>query len=90
MPNVVEHFPVLIVVISLLSAFTIFVAGLINKKSCIFISIATLIAQFVMSIIILDHVMTKGPIHYWLGGWKPPWGIEYVMDALNAYVLVIL
>jgi len=43
-----------------------------------------------MSIFILRHVLTKGTIYYWLGGWKPPWGIEYVVDALNAYVLVIL
>jgi len=43
-----------------------------------------------MSIFILHHVTTVGTIHYWLGGWAPPWGIEYVVDALNAYVLVIL
>jgi len=88
--SVVEHFPILTVAISLLSAFTIFVAGWINKKSCVFISIATLIAQFLMSMAILNHVMTKESIHYWLGGWKPPWGIEYVVDPLNAYILVIL
>ncbi|MBE0517095.1 MAG: monovalent cation/H+ antiporter subunit D family protein [Methanophagales archaeon] len=86
----VEQFPVLIIAISLLSAFTILVAGLVNKKSCCFISIATILLQFVMSIVILDHVLTVGTIHYWLGGWKPPWGIEYLVDALNAYVLVIV
>ncbi len=43
-----------------------------------------------MSVFILNHVLTIGTIHYWLGGWAPPWGIEYVVDALNAYVLVIL
>jgi len=31
-----------------------------------------------------------GTIHYWLGGWRPPWGIEYVVDALNAFVLVVI
>ena len=86
----VEHFPVLVVAISLLSAFTILIAGWRNKKSCAFISIATILVQFVMSIFILRHVLTKGTIYYWLGGWRPPWGIEYVVDALNAYILVIL
>lgn len=76
--------------VSLISAITILVGGWINKKTSCFISIATILAQFVMSIFILNHVLTKGPIHYWLGGWKPPWGIEYVMDTLNAYILVIL
>ncbi len=87
---IVEQFPVLVVAISLLSAFTILVAGLVNKKSCCFISIATILVQLVMAFYILNHVLTEGTIHYWLGGWKPPWGIEYVVDALNAYVLVIV
>jgi multicomponent Na+:H+ antiporter subunit D len=86
----VEHFPVLIVALSLVSAFTIFVAGWINKKSCFYISFATILVQLIMAISILDHVLTVGPIHYWLGGWMPPWGIEYVMDPLNAYILIVL
>jgi len=90
MLSAVEHFPLLVVVLSLFSAFTIFIAGWINRRSCVFLSIATLIAQFVMSVVILRRVLTHGPIHYRLGGWVPPWGIEYVMDALNAYVLVVL
>jgi len=90
MISVVEHFPVLVIVISLLSAFTILIVGRLNKKSCCFISIATILVQFVMSIFSLNHVRTVGTIRYWLGGWSPPWGIEYVVDALNAYVLVIL
>ncbi|CAD6493696.1 MAG: NAD(P)H-quinone oxidoreductase subunit 2, chloroplastic [Candidatus Argoarchaeum ethanivorans] len=90
MLSVVEHFPVLIIVISLLSAFTILIAGWLNKKSCCLISFATILVQLVMSIFILHHVLTVGTINYWLGGWSPPWGIEYVVDALNAYVLVIL
>ncbi len=86
----VEQFPVLVVAISLLSAFTILIAGRVNKKSCCFISIATILLQLIMAFFILHHVLTKGTIHYWLGGWKPPWGIEYLVDALNAYLLVII
>nr|QNO54019.1 F(420)H(2) dehydrogenase subunit N [Methanosarcinales archaeon ANME-1 ERB6] len=86
----VEHFPVLVVAISLLSAFTILIAGYLNKKSCWFISFATILVQLVMAVFILNHVLTVGTIHYWLGGWSPPWGIEYLVDALNAYVLVII
>ena len=86
----VEQFPVLVVAISMLSAFIILIAGRVNKKSCCFISIATILLQLIMAFFILNHVLTKGTIHYWLGGWKPPWGIEYLVDALNAYVLVIV
>jgi multicomponent Na+:H+ antiporter subunit D len=90
MSSVVEHFPVLVVVVSLLSAITILIAGWINRKTPCYISIATLLGQFIASLFILHHIMTVGPIYYRLGGWMPPWGIEYVIDALNGYVLVIL
>ncbi len=90
MLSVVDHFPVLIIAISLLSAFTILIAGWRNKKSCWFISFATILVQLVMAVLILNHVLSVGTIHYWLGGWAPPWGIEYVIDAFNAYVLVIV
>ena len=86
----VEHLPVLVVVISMLSSFTILIAGWLNKKSCCVIAFGTILIQFLMSLLILQHVTTEGPILYWLGGWSPPWGIEYVVDALNAYVLVLL
>jgi len=86
----VEHLPVLVVVISMLSSLTILIAVWLNKKSCCFIAFATILIQFIMSLFILQHVTTDGPIIYWLGGWSPPWGIEYVVDALNAYVLVLL
>jgi multicomponent Na+:H+ antiporter subunit D len=87
---IVEQFPVLIVALSLLAAFTILVVGWRTKKSCFFISAATISVQFIMALFILNHILTVGTIHYWLGGWMPPWGIEYVVDALNAYILVIL
>lgn len=88
---VTAHFPVLVIVISMLSAFTILIAGWWNKKTCLPISIATISVQLFMALFILNQVITSGQaIHYWLGGWAPPWGIEYVIDAFNAYVLVIV
>ena len=85
-----EHYPVLVIAISLLSAFTILIAGWVNKKTCLPISLATISVQLFMGLFILHQVITSGTIHYWLGGWAPPWGIEYVIDAFNAYVLVIV
>jgi len=85
-----EQFPVLIVTIGVFAAYTILLAGWLNRKSCFYICLMTILAQLVMAIFVLRHVLTVGIIHYWLGGWRPPWGIEYVVDALNAYVLVIV
>jgi multicomponent Na+:H+ antiporter subunit D len=35
-------------------------------------------------------VLNEGAISYELGGWAPPWGIEYRIDALNAFVALIV
>lgn len=86
----IEHLPVLIIVLSLLAAFTVFVAGWVNKKFSWAISFVAILAQFVLSIFILNHVLAVGKIDYWLSGWRPPWGIQVVVDALNAYILVVL
>ena len=85
-----EHFPVLVIVLSLLSAFTLLLVGWWNKKACLPISLATISVQLFMAFFILQQVVTGGKIYYRLGGWAPPWGIEYVIDAFNAYVLVIV
>jgi len=42
------------------------------------------------AIVTLAQVMKTGPISYRLGGWPPPFGIEYVIDHLNGLVLVTI
>jgi len=34
--------------------------------------------------------MTTGVISYELGGWQAPWGVEYRIDKLNAFLLLII
>jgi len=86
----VEHFPVLIVGLALFCGFTMLLAGYTSRRLPFFMSLAMNSVFFIMSLFILDHVLTVGPIRYWLGGWRPPWGIEYVVDAMNAYLLIIV
>ncbi|MBT5265227.1 MAG: monovalent cation/H+ antiporter subunit D family protein [Rhodospirillaceae bacterium] len=45
---------------------------------------------FAMSIALLAQVMATGDISYHVGNWAPPWGIEYRIDAVNAFVLLIV
>lgn len=47
-------------------------------------------ATLIVSGFLLSAVLTGGPISYELGGWAPPWGIEYRVDVLNAFVLLIV
>jgi multicomponent Na+:H+ antiporter subunit D len=34
--------------------------------------------------------MKGGTVHYYIGNWAPPWGIEYVIDHLGAFMVVII
>ena len=43
-----------------------------------------------ISIMLLSHVMAEGVISYRLGGWAPPFGIEYRLDAVNCFVLLVI
>jgi multicomponent Na+:H+ antiporter subunit D len=38
----------------------------------------------------LAEVVDSGPISYAIGGWPPPFGIEYRVDLLNGIVLVLV
>lgn len=38
----------------------------------------------------LSIVIDGSSISYALGGWAPPWGIEYRIDAMNAFVALIV
>lgn len=47
-------------------------------------------ACLVLAIMQLLAVIDGGTISYELGGWAPPWGIEYRIDALNAFMALIV
>ncbi len=82
------HLPVLQVLIPLMAAplclflrrphlvwmFTLIVSGL----------------AFLISIALLQQVMASGPVIYEMGGWSGPWGIEYRIDKLSAFLLLII
>ncbi|MDI6889586.1 MAG: monovalent cation/H+ antiporter subunit D family protein [Thermodesulfovibrionales bacterium] len=86
----ITHAPILIIVTPLISAFFNILIGLWRRWLCYPFVITVLSACVFSSIAILDTVINYGTIHYKLGGWTPPWGIEYVIDHLNAFMAVIV
>lgn len=47
-------------------------------------------AVFGISFLLAAQVAIGGNISYELGGWQPPVGIEYRIDALNAFVMLVV
>ena len=42
------------------------------------------------AVMALRVALDSGPWHYHLGGWAPPWGIEYVVDPLGGGMAVLV
>ncbi|MBL7195636.1 MAG: monovalent cation/H+ antiporter subunit D family protein [Desulfobacterales bacterium] len=83
-------FPILIVVVPLISAFFVPIIGWWKKNLCYPLVIAALSISALSSIVILNTVINQGTIHYYLGNWDPPWGIEYVIDHFGAFMALIV
>jgi multicomponent Na+:H+ antiporter subunit D len=82
------HLPALEVVVPLIAApLTV----LIRRSSAAWgIAAAACAFSFVAAVLLSAEVAAHGPISYHLGSWAPPWGIEYRVDALSAFVLVLV
>jgi len=83
-------FPILIIIVPLITAFFIPIVGWWRRGLCYPLVIVALSVSVVSSIAILHMVGEQGTIRYYLGSWDPPWGIEYVIDHLNAFMAVIV
>ena len=83
-----QHLPVLQVVIPLLASAVCAIVR--NARIAWFIALATTWTAFVIALNLLFRVQSEGIISYALGGWAAPYGIEYRVDLLNAFILVIV
>jgi multicomponent Na+:H+ antiporter subunit D len=89
MSSVEAHLPVLQVLIPLVGAFLS--AFFRRGTSAWALSLVVTWACFAVSVWLLWKVMETGqPISYVMGGWAVPQGIEYRVDVLNAFVLVLV
>ncbi|MEE9272432.1 MAG: monovalent cation/H+ antiporter subunit D family protein [Robiginitomaculum sp.] len=85
---VLTHGPALIVVLPLLLA----VITALNPSEKLAWLTAWLTALFcgVVALGLLLQVISHGAIDYAMGGWQPPIGIAYHVDALNAPILLLV
>ena len=83
-----DHAPAFLVVIPLLLSA---VAALMpNGRSGWAVSLLAALSAAILSIVLAVQVQLSGVISYELGGWAPPLGIEFRVDALNAALLLLV
>ena len=54
------------------------------------VTIAALVGSCGAAVATARAVLAEGPVHYYLGGWMPPWGIEFRIDSLGALMVLLL
>ncbi len=83
-----EHLPALLVVVPLLLAP---VAALVGRwKVAWAVAAAACWWTLYASVSLLQRIRVEGPISYELGGWVPPYGIEYRIDLVSIFVAIIV
>jgi len=82
------HLPVLLIVIPLIAAPLAVLLG--NRHIVLALSLAVCWTTFGLAIWMVAIVNQSGPVSYELGGWAPPYGIEYRVDQLNSFVIMFV
>jgi len=85
-----NHLPVIIPVALLFFAFITFLCGLWRRSLLFPLSLTGISVSLAAAVLGLVRVLQYGPLHYFLGGWAPPLGIEYVLDNLSAFMSVLV
>ena len=86
--SVMEHLPILLVAVPMIGAAV--VAMTRSSNLAWFISLVISLIMPVLAGLLLHEVYKAEVISYALGGWEPPYGIEYRVDVANAFVLLIV
>jgi len=85
---VLNHLPILPVLLPLLGA----PACALLRHPLLAWGFASLVTMltFAAAVVLLVNIWPYGVLSYHLGGWAPPWGIEYRIDMFNALILVLV
>ena len=76
-----QHLPILQIVVPLIAAPLCII---LRRRQLVWVfAVVVTWACLAMAGGLMLQVLSQGPISYHLGGWEPPWGIEYRVDAVN-------
>jgi multicomponent Na+:H+ antiporter subunit D len=86
--SVAAHLPALQVVVPLVAApLTVLLRG---RRAAFAIVLLACWVAFAIAVALWLQVNQGGTISYHIGSWPPPWGIEYRVDRLSSYMLVLV
>lgn len=91
MTQLMEHLPILVIIFPLSAALLNPVIGhfstYVSKKV---IMTSMFLSALCAALQLLQVVKTGEVIHYYMGGWMPPIGIEFVIDGVNGAIILLV
>jgi multicomponent Na+:H+ antiporter subunit D len=85
-----HQLPAILFLLPLFAAISMPVVCLKHRHWSLPISVATLAAMVMVSILNLHNVVHHGEVRYVFSGWDAPLGIEWVADGLASVIMVLL
>lgn len=83
-----QQLPILIIILPLIAAP---LCVLLGQRHLVYaFSLVVSWLTFAIALALVGKVVTSGAISYDLGGWPAPYGIEYVVDPLSAFVMMFI
>jgi multicomponent Na+:H+ antiporter subunit D len=83
----IEQAPALILLFPFFASIIVALAGIRVQSVSFPLTVISLVASVLSCIAVLVRVVNEGTIRYKIGGWTPPMGIEFRIDALGALVV---
>ncbi len=85
-----QQLPIIIVIVPLILSIVNSFTGRRHKNASFVLTLAAMSVCLVSSVFILNTISSHGVLRYHFGGWPPPIGIEYRVDHLNAFMLILI
>ena len=83
-----SHLSILLILLPMLAAPTLVIFANRTFAKCSTIIVTWL--MFALSVLLLLATHGGTVLHYEIGGWEPPYGIEYVVDPFSAFVMLFV
>ena len=86
----IEHLPVLLVVVPIIGGTIPLIANLFTDRAGWAVATATMLAHAAIAVLLVRSVWTGGVVSYAVGGFVAPYGIELVADGLTVAVVALI
>lgn len=85
------HLPIMVILLPLCGSLLCPAACYLMPRKGRWIVVWALAGSVICAVLQLKQIAKTGEaVHYWMGNWKPPYGIEFVVDGVNGLIILVV